>query len=160
MISEHLENNQGYEDMSLEHDEDRNNITSDEIEGYNAHSPLTKEIAYNSNNSLFKNKHKNRYNSITVHEGGGDVNSLGEGTEEVPSLSYDEWINSFITWRDVGDKCIMKGLFALGADMYGQGLVRDTKAFHKPSQWYRFAKACYKSGRTSDAQLAIKVGET
>ena len=73
------------------------------------------------------------------------------------SLSYQEWISSFETWRDIGDKCAMHGLFSLAADLYGQGLVRDKRAFLKSSLWFKFAKSCFRCGRTSDAQLAVKV---
>lgn len=81
------------------------------------------------------------------------VSEKYEGT----SLTYQEWISSFETWRDIGDKCAMHGLFSLAADLYGQGLVRDKRAFLKSSLWFKFAKSCFRCGRTSDAQLAVKV---
>lgn len=81
------------------------------------------------------------------------VSEKSEGS----SLNYQEWISSFETWRDIGDKCAMHGLFSLAADLYGQGLVRDKRAFLKSSLWFKFAKSCFRCGRTSDAQLAVKV---
>ena len=74
-----------------------------------------------------------------------------------PDLTYDDWISDFKTWRDIADKCALHGLFSLAADLYGQGLVRDRSAFVKASLWFRFAKSCFRCGRTSDAQLAVKV---
>jgi hypothetical protein len=71
--------------------------------------------------------------------------------------NFDDWIHDFYTWCHVADKCSMLGLYGLAADLYGQGLVRNYKAFSKPSQWIRFAKACFRCGRMSDAQLAMKV---
>jgi dienelactone hydrolase len=72
-------------------------------------------------------------------------------------VTYQDWISSYETWRDIGDKCAMHGLFSLAADLYGQGLVRDRRAFLRSSLWFKFAKSCFRCGRTSDAQLAVKV---
>ena len=79
--------------------------------------------------------------------------SDGKGAD----LTYQDWISSSETWHTIGDKCAMHGLFSLAADFYGQGLVRDRRAFSKSSLWFKFAKSCFRCGRTSDAQLAAKV---
>lgn len=81
---------------------------------------------------------------------------VSEKSEE-SSVTYQDWISSYETWRDIGDKCAMHGLFSLAADLYGQGLVRDKRAFLRSSLWFKFAKSCFRCGRTSDAQLAVKV---
>ena len=72
-------------------------------------------------------------------------------------VSYDEWVSDAMTWRTLGDKCILHGQYSLGADLYGQGIVRDRNSFRKVKLWYSFAKSCNRCGRTSDAQLSIKV---
>lgn len=84
------------------------------------------------------------------------VTESGESFDE--STTYESWISNFNTWRNIADKCAIHGLFSLAADLYGQGLVRDRNAFLKSSLWFRFAKSCFRCGRTSDAQLAVKVG--
>jgi hypothetical protein len=84
------------------------------------------------------------------------VSEQAHGKEE-RELTYQDWISSYQTWRDIGDKCAMHGLFSLAADLYGQGLVRDRRAFLRSSLWFKFAKSCFRCGRTSDAQLAVKV---
>lgn len=70
---------------------------------------------------------------------------------------YDEWISNGKTWLEIGDKCAMHHLYSLATEMYGLGIMKDPDAFRKPMLWYRFAKSCQRCGRTSDAQLAIKV---
>lgn len=72
------------------------------------------------------------------------------------AVSYEQWISSSKTWRDLGDKCSLHGAHSLACDLYGQGLMKDPHAFRKPKLWFGFAKACLRCGRTSDAQLAIK----
>ena len=94
---------------------------------------------------------------------GSDNDGEGDGDSTVASneeLIYDDWISSFETWRAIGDKCAMHGLFNLAADFYGQGLVRDSTAFLRASLWFRFAKSCFRCARTSDAQLAVKQAVT
>lgn len=52
---------------------------------------------------------------------GSDDCSDGEVTSRKnKDLLYDDWIGSFETWRNIGDKCAMHGLFNLAADFYGQ----------------------------------------
>ena len=72
-------------------------------------------------------------------------------------MEYDDWISDAQTWLILGDKCALHHMFSLATDLYGLGLMKDLDAFRKPMLWYRFAKACMKSGRSSDAQLAVKV---
>lgn len=48
---------------------------------------------------------------------GGEGDTTSRSTKD---LLYDEWIGSFETWRNIGDKCAMHGLFNLAADFYGQ----------------------------------------
>ena len=71
-------------------------------------------------------------------------------------VSYDEWVSDALTWRSLGDKCMLHNQFSLACDLYGQGIVRDRSSFRKAKLWYSFAKACNRCGRTSDAQLSIK----
>lgn len=71
-------------------------------------------------------------------------------------LDYDRWINNSDTWRILGDKCTLHGVYSIARDLYGQGLLRDETSFLKPKLWFSFAKSCYRCGKTSDAQLAIK----
>lgn len=77
----------------------------------------------------------------------------GHVDEEV---DYDGWINNSETWRILGDKCTLHGMYSIARDLYGQGLLRDETSFLKPKMWFSFAKSCYRCGKTSDAQLAIK----
>ena len=98
-----------------------------------------------------------------LSETGSELESATASAESLKAdkeLLYDDWISNFETWRNVGDKCAMHGLFNLAADLYGQGLVRDSKAFSKASLWFRFAKSCFRCARTSDAQLAVKQAVT
>lgn len=69
---------------------------------------------------------------------------------------YENWINNSDTWRRLGDKCTIVGVYSLARDLYGQGLLRDELAFLKPKQWFGFAKSCYRSGRMSDAVLSLE----
>ena len=71
--------------------------------------------------------------------------------------SYDDWVSNSITWRTLGDKCMLHKQYSLATDLYGQGIVRDRNSFRKSKLWYAFAKSCNRCGRTSDAQLSIKV---
>jgi tetratricopeptide (TPR) repeat protein len=71
-------------------------------------------------------------------------------------VNYEEWISDANTWRAVADKCSIVGIFSLAADLYGQGLNRDQIAFRKTRLWLGFAKACSRSGKNSEAQLALK----
>ena len=71
-------------------------------------------------------------------------------------LSYEEWLCDSKTWRMLGDKCALHGMFSLATDLYAQGLMKDTDSFRKPKLWFAFAKACYRCNRESDAQLAVK----
>lgn len=72
-------------------------------------------------------------------------------------LEYDDWISDSTTWLNLGDKAAFHQQFSLASDFYGLGITRDPDAFKKPMLWFRFAKACLRCGRLSDAQLAIKV---
>lgn len=71
-------------------------------------------------------------------------------------LQYENWIGNSDTWRELGDKCTLHGMYSIARDLYGQGLLRDDFAFLKPKLWFNFAKSCYRCGRTSDAELAIQ----
>ncbi len=71
-------------------------------------------------------------------------------------LMYDTWINDSQTWRTLGDKCAVHGVYSLATDLYAQGLMKDMNAFRKPKLWFGFAKACHRCNRDSDAKLAIK----
>ena len=71
-------------------------------------------------------------------------------------VTYHDWISNSDTWRTLADKCQIVGLFPLATDLYGQALLRDQLAYMKSKLWFGFAKACAKSGRSSEAQLAIK----
>jgi hypothetical protein len=71
-------------------------------------------------------------------------------------VDYDKWINDCDTWRILGDKCTLHGMYSIARDLYGQGLLRDELSFLKSKMWFSFAKSCNRCGRTSDAQLAIK----
>lgn len=70
---------------------------------------------------------------------------------------YEEWIGNASTWMHLGDKCALHHMFALATDLYGLAVMKDMEAFRKPMLWFRFAKACNRCGRSSDAQLAVKV---
>lgn len=70
---------------------------------------------------------------------------------------YDDWISDSKTWFTLADKCAYHQMYSLATDFYGLGITRDPDAYRKPMLWYRFAKACNRCGRVSDAQLAIKV---
>ena len=72
------------------------------------------------------------------------------------SVQYEKWVANSDTWRRLGDKCTLHGMYSLARDLYGQGLLRDDSSFLKPKLWFNFAKSCYRSGRTSDAALAIQ----
>ena len=72
-------------------------------------------------------------------------------------VEYDDWISDADTWMKLGDKCAMHQMFALATDLYGLAMMKDMDAFRKPMLWFRFAKSCHRCGRTSDAQLAVKV---
>jgi hypothetical protein len=73
-------------------------------------------------------------------------------------LDYDDWISHSGTWLALGDKCAMHHMYALAADLYALGMMKDPDAYHKPMLWLRFAKACKRCGRISDGLLAVKVG--
>jgi len=71
-------------------------------------------------------------------------------------VTYEEWLCNSNTWRMLGDKCALHGMFSLATDLYAQGLMKDTNAFRKPKLWFAFAKACHRCNRDSDAALAVK----
>lgn len=71
-------------------------------------------------------------------------------------ITYEDWINDASTWRIIADKCAICGIYSLAADLYGQGLNRDMVAFRKTKLWLGFAKACSRSGKNSEAQLALR----
>jgi hypothetical protein len=73
------------------------------------------------------------------------------------ALRYEDWINDSLTWRDIADKLSFHHFYALAADLYGQGLMRDPNAFRKNKLWYGYGKACFRCGRMTDSLLAIKV---
>lgn len=74
----------------------------------------------------------------------------------IPStIEYDDWISDANTWRVLADKCVLHNLYSLAADLYAQGIMKDANAFRKSKLWFAFAKACFKCGRLSDAQLGI-----
>jgi len=70
---------------------------------------------------------------------------------------YEEWISDAKTWLGLGDKCAIHHMYSLATDFYGLGIMRDPDAFRKPMLWYKFSKSCHRCGRSSDAQLAVKV---
>ncbi len=70
---------------------------------------------------------------------------------------YEDWLADANTWLVLADKCALHQMFPLAADFYALAITRDPEAFKKPMIWYRFSKACHRSGRRSDAQLAVKV---
>jgi len=72
------------------------------------------------------------------------------------NVTYEEWLCDSNTWRMLGDKCALHGMFSLATDLYAQGLMKDTNAFRKPKLWFAFAKACHRCNRDSDAALAVK----
>jgi hypothetical protein len=74
-----------------------------------------------------------------------------------PELDYDDWISDSTTWVKFADKCAVFHMYSLATDFYGLGILKDPNAFRKPMLWYRFAKSCSRCGRTSDAELSIKV---
>eukprot|EP01034_Spumella_vulgaris_P024925 gene24925-31321_t len=69
---------------------------------------------------------------------------------------YEDWISKSETWLELGDKCAIHQLFSLATDFYARSILKDVDAFKKPMLWYKFAKSCYRCGRTSDAQLAVR----
>eukprot|EP01038_Epipyxis_sp_PR26KG_P009292 gene9292-12520_t len=71
-------------------------------------------------------------------------------------FEYEDWISDSKTWMALGDKCAIHQLFSLATDFYSLCIMNDPDAFRKPKLWYRFAKACYRCGRTADAQLSIQ----
>jgi hypothetical protein len=72
-------------------------------------------------------------------------------------IDYEDWIADGHTWLALADKCAYHQMFSLAADFYALAITRDPETFKRPMLWFRFGKACYKCGRLSDAQLAIKV---
>lgn len=84
---------------------------------------------------------------FNVHKSNGDIDD---------NIDYDDWINDVNTWYILGDKLILYNMYSLASDFYGQGLLRDSNAFQKANYWIKFAKACYRCGRSADAKLSIK----
>jgi len=71
-------------------------------------------------------------------------------------VEYDDWISDSLTWRTIADKCAVHHCYTLAQDLYGRGLFRDPSSFYKPKLWLCFAKACFRCGKLSEAQLALK----
>lgn len=72
-------------------------------------------------------------------------------------MEYEDWITDASTWLSLADKCVAHHLFFLATDFYSLGIIQDVNAYKQPMLWYRFAKACNRCGRISDAQLSVRV---
>ncbi|RYH19964.1 hypothetical protein EON65_25075 [archaeon] len=77
--------------------------------------------------------------------------------EHLIDLDYDDWLSSMHTWLALGDKCSFHNMHSLVADFVALAITKDANAFSNSKVWLKFAKACRRCGRHSDALLAIQV---
>eukprot|EP01038_Epipyxis_sp_PR26KG_P010380 gene10380-13944_t len=68
----------------------------------------------------------------------------------------EDWISDRKVWLQIADKCVIHRMYLLATDFYSLAMMHDPDAFKNGKLWYRFAKACYRCGKTFDAQLTLK----